>query len=66
MRKNATGIKGYKIVPIYAGSRVGRVMTPKAAASRDKEAFLALWDAMCKEREMLRVEQLGMFDEPTS
>lgn len=63
MRKSATGIKTFKIVPIYKGHRVGRTMTPKAAAERDEQAFLELWDAMCKARCDLRTEQLSLFDD---
>jgi hypothetical protein len=65
MRKNATGIKEFKIVPIYKGNRLGRTMTAKAAAKRDPDRFLELYDAMCKQREHLRTEQLNFFDAET-
>lgn len=62
MRVDATGIEEYKIVPIYTGSRVGRTMSPKTAAARNEEAFIALCDSMSKVRRKLRTKQLGLFD----
>jgi len=56
-------IEEYKIVPIYAGRRIGRTMTPRTAANRDKEAFLELWNEMCKQAERVRAEQLSLFDD---
>lgn len=63
MRKNAAGIEKYKIVPIYAGNRVGRTMSARAAAKRDPDCFVELWDAMSRQREHLRTEQLSLFDD---